>query len=286
MNHTGNSSNRRLLASLGKSTSDILNFQDFQGMADNISIDGKLNDGGLETLHQVGRLRQPIRRRHSIDRSIDHQGRRKQPLSPHKEHRKEPISPHKKKDSPLIHNEFEQRPREIQLPPLDRGISRNFSSDATISSDVTFESEISLPVHRGASSSATTTSDHTWSSDNAVIPSKRSIQTYHHQQQPKPQSTEAKETWSRPLVEVVPGFALPFHGSKETIHAYHNDNVIHTNCSSCATFLYCIDSASMVLCPSCRSISPVEVRHTEEETLGIGLTVEHVLEEHLNFGSG
>lgn len=230
MNHNGRSSNRGLMASLGESTTDMLRFQD---MTDNISIDGRSNERHLveASLDQVGRLRQPINRRHSLDISLDQQGRRKQPLSPHKEHQKEPISPRKIKKPPAAPQmDIEIRPREIQLPPLNRGISRNHSSDATICSDVTFGSEISFPHH---SSSTISSSNRTFDSDVPVVKPPKQPQLSQHLRK---QSTEEPEKWTRPLVEVVPGFSLPFRGSKETIHAYHNDEVVHTNCK-CPVFI-------------------------------------------------
>jgi hypothetical protein len=84
------------------------------------------------------------------------------------------------------------------------------------------------------------------------------------------------------MVEVIPGYSVPLRGLKEAMHAFHQDNIVHADCSSCDTFLYCIDSASMVLCPTCRSISPVpnKGKNTATESLSIGLTVEHIVEEY------
>lgn len=88
----------------------------------------------------------------------------------------------------------------------------------------------------------------------------------------------AEQNWHRAIVDVAPGYTVPLCGAEETRHAFRNDSVIHTECSCCNAFLYCIDDATMVLCPTCRSICPVEASFSTE-CLGIGLTVEQVMEE-------
>ena len=88
--------------------------------------------------------------------------------------------------------------------------------------------------------------------------------------------------WRRSLIEVAPGYSVPLCGAKETMYAFQKDWITHIECTSCNAFLYCIDSASMVLCPSCRSIGPVEASASNcnvTESLGLGLTIEQVMEE-------
>ena len=88
--------------------------------------------------------------------------------------------------------------------------------------------------------------------------------------------------WRRSQIEVAPGYSVPLCGALETMYAFQKDWIVHTECTSCNAFLYCIDSASMVLCPSCRSISPVETNASNrnvQESLGLGLTIAHVMEE-------
>jgi hypothetical protein len=88
--------------------------------------------------------------------------------------------------------------------------------------------------------------------------------------------------WQRNMVSVIPGYSIPLCGAAETMDAVKKNRIIHTECTSCSSFLYCIDIASMVLCSSCRYISPVESsssNHNVHECLGLGLTADHATEE-------
>lgn len=78
------------------------------------------------------------------------------------------------------------------------------------------------------------------------------------------------------------GASVPLAGAEETINALHNDSCKHATCLACETVLYCIDTASSVICPECRSISPVAAKPSlsSEGLIGLGLTVEHVVEEY------
>jgi hypothetical protein len=84
--------------------------------------------------------------------------------------------------------------------------------------------------------------------------------------------------WSRSQVELLPGYYVSLIGSEETWQAFCEDNVITTECSSCQLFLYCKDTAGMVICPGCRAISPVDDVGLGTEMLGLGLTVEVAFE--------
>lgn len=92
---------------------------------------------------------------------------------------------------------------------------------------------------------------------------------------------ELPHRWNRVLVEVMPCYSLPLAGAKETIHAYKTDKCVHTDCDHCKAFLYCIASATAVLCPECKSIGFVDSSstHMKEELLGLGMTVEMVLSD-------
>jgi hypothetical protein len=79
--------------------------------------------------------------------------------------------------------------------------------------------------------------------------------------------------WDRFQVELLPGHFVPLIGSEETWQAFCADNVIDIECSSCETFLYCKNTAEMVLCPGCRMISPIDKVGVGAEGLGLGLTV-------------
>jgi hypothetical protein len=79
--------------------------------------------------------------------------------------------------------------------------------------------------------------------------------------------------WDRSQVELVPGHFVPLIGSEETWQAFCADNVIDIECSSCEIFLYCKNTAEMVLCPECRMVSPTDKAGIGAEGLGLGLTV-------------
>jgi hypothetical protein len=87
-------------------------------------------------------------------------------------------------------------------------------------------------------------------------------------------------TWDRPMIEVAPGYSLPLCGTLETMQALHLDRIIHVECNSCNVFLACINTAGMVLCPGCRTVSPVESTSQHiSPTLGLGLRVEDILSQ-------
>jgi hypothetical protein len=98
---------------------------------------------------------------------------------------------------------------------------------------------------------------------------------------PQPLASFANQTrsWDRKQVELLPGYYVSLIGSEETWQAFCEDNVVTTECSSCQNFLYCKDTVSMVICPGCRVISPVdEAAGLGTEMLGLGLTVEVAFE--------
>lgn len=87
--------------------------------------------------------------------------------------------------------------------------------------------------------------------------------------------------WHRTIVDIMPGFRAPLVGVRESLEAYRADRCFHTTCTECSTFLYCIITAHLVLCPQCKAISPtskhIPTLQEESTTLGLGLTVEHLL---------
>jgi hypothetical protein len=86
--------------------------------------------------------------------------------------------------------------------------------------------------------------------------------------------------WERPMIEVAPGFSLPMCGTAETMQALHLDRIVHVECTSCSVFLACINTAYMLLCPGCRSVSPIEtVGYNMSPTMGLGLRVEDILSQ-------
>ena len=92
------------------------------------------------------------------------------------------------------------------------------------------------------------------------------------------------------MVEVVSGSFVPLIGTRETLDAYRTGSVVDQACFGCNEFLLCCERATLVICPVCRSVSPVIAvtgRAAEDQTesslggrgglLGLGLTV-HLIE--------
>ena len=96
----------------------------------------------------------------------------------------------------------------------------------------------------------------------------------------------------------IGGASIPLVGSEETVRALHQNQCTNVTCCDCATFLYCVDTATMVLCPECRSVSPILTtsdpngnnlhsltsssnnhKITAQKLVGLGLTVECVVAE-------
>jgi hypothetical protein len=88
-------------------------------------------------------------------------------------------------------------------------------------------------------------------------------------------------TFQRHLVEVGIDM-IPMAGIDETSHAHRLGNTIDTVCIQCATVLFGIQSASMIICPACRCVSPIEIDATKKVLpttdvhAGIGLTIDFV----------
>ena len=59
------------------------------------------------------------------------------------------------------------------------------------------------------------------------------------------------------LVEISPGCRVPLRGSEETTAAIGRDFFDPMTCFACSKDIFCISDASFVVCPSCRTISPV-----------------------------
>jgi hypothetical protein len=84
----------------------------------------------------------------------------------------------------------------------------------------------------------------------------------------------------RANIDVAPGCTMSLCGIDETMHALHLNRIIHAECTSCNIFLACIKVASMVLCPGCQTISPLECTNQSYDhiqLLGLGLRVEDIL---------
>jgi hypothetical protein len=99
------------------------------------------------------------------------------------------------------------------------------------------------------------------------------ISSYSRHESLKSMLHRPSRPWDRVQVELLPGHYVPLIGSEETWQAFCADNVVHIECSACQMFLYCKNTAKMVLCPGCRMISPIDEVGLGAEGLGLGLSV-------------
>jgi hypothetical protein len=72
-----------------------------------------------------------------------------------------------------------------------------------------------------------------------------------------PPAVETELSESSVLIEISPGVLTPLRGSKETEDAWQNGLCKHVCCNVCDTKLACVWDCEYILCPDCRSISPV-----------------------------
>ncbi len=89
-------------------------------------------------------------------------------------------------------------------------------------------------------------------------------------------------TFHRNLLEVGNDL-IPMSGVDETSSAHRKGQTIDTTCVACDTVLFCLDTASVVVCPYCRFVSPIESHSTKKLSpainvhAGIGLPIDFVL---------
>ena len=76
---------------------------------------------------------------------------------------------------------------------------------------------------------------------------------------------------------------VPISGVEETSLAHKKGHTIDTACVECNTVLFCLETASMVVCPSCRCVSPLE-SYSKKQSIptvdvhaGIGLPIDFVI---------
>jgi len=82
----------------------------------------------------------------------------------------------------------------------------------------------------------------------------------------------------RPLVEIIPGYSVPFIGSEETWNAFCQDTAVNFLCGGCRLFGYCAGKANFVICPGCRSIQESRGRRADAtESLGLGLSEDDIV---------
>jgi hypothetical protein len=95
----------------------------------------------------------------------------------------------------------------------------------------------------------------------------RQASSYGQQQQLEQQYSAVDDR----LVEVTPGTYVKLRGSVETWHAIQTGRTTRTACLSCTVMLLCIQDADMIMCPACRSISPVDRDNFGGGGLGLGM---------------
>jgi hypothetical protein len=77
-------------------------------------------------------------------------------------------------------------------------------------------------------------------------------------------------------LEVMPGTYLRLRGADETWRAIEVDFYMPCECIACNITLFCIQDASFVLCPKCRTISPIEDMIDDNGGVGLGFTIEEL----------
>lgn len=85
-----------------------------------------------------------------------------------------------------------------------------------------------------------------------------------------PQQQEPSRT-----VEISPGNFQTLRGHQETLRYVRRDEVASTTCLSCSDTIYAINDAAMVVCPTCRSITPMR---SEGDGLALGFTAHEWLD--------
>jgi hypothetical protein len=58
-------------------------------------------------------------------------------------------------------------------------------------------------------------------------------------------------------IEVFPGMDVPLRGSYETRLAIRDGAIAKVDCMDCCAPLSCMNAAEYVICPLCRSVSPI-----------------------------
>merc|ERR1712232_123806 len=71
------------------------------------------------------------------------------------------------------------------------------------------------------------------------------------------QSIQTKSmSWKRKMIEIIPGYEIPLHGTAETEFALSEGKVKSVTCIDCKQITLCVMDATLVICPFCHSISP------------------------------
>jgi hypothetical protein len=256
-----NGSNHRHLSRLGESTRGMLSFQDdMMTTATATAVNGSI--GALETA---------VERLHVSSGSTEQRRKRRSDKRTAKLPSKETC-----KECPTINSPKSSIPQEISLPSLDGTSFRTRNTNSAVIDQLlrSASNEDSLKQRDTPPSPPPPPRPSPVVSSvepESVIPTRPAEVGLPLSQQP----------WSRARVTLAPGQSTEMVGVEEALHAYQINHCNDTTCTHCETFLYCIDIASMVYCPSCQCISHVtngDDRTKQGELLCIGLTVDTILE--------
>lgn len=72
-------------------------------------------------------------------------------------------------------------------------------------------------------------------------------------------------------IEIAPGQFMQLRGAQETYEAIKSDQFIPSTCFTCNKTVCCVDTATYVLCPDCRVVSPVKDTSYRERNPSVGL---------------
>lgn len=94
---------------------------------------------------------------------------------------------------------------------------------------------------------------------------------YHLEQQQEQQHNPSL------TIEIMPGMEVALRGSVETKHAMETGRIVQISCMDCSLQIGCIDDAEYVLCPHCKSVSPLafSVPNLSPRAHGVGLGFEY-----------
>lgn len=72
-------------------------------------------------------------------------------------------------------------------------------------------------------------------------------------------SPEKRSTsWQRTSVEIAPGHYMDLRGAEETAQAIESGRSARVMCFYCGADLQCVSDCELVICPDCRTMSPVK----------------------------
>ena len=92
---------------------------------------------------------------------------------------------------------------------------------------------------------------------------------YMEMQSPTKIKTGSNQQPHIPTIEISPGKNVPLRGAKETMYAIQCGFYVTIPCTICTQSLICIANCEMVLCPTCRIVSPNTTRTLKHTTVAV-----------------